>query len=113
MATDTKQIELSDILALRFECNRCKSVLSISPEVYSTVVEEERRQRDMPVFFLRCPVCRNEWGAYQHPLTTFVNELRNATSRMREFKDEREKQNKEKEGFSLTLEIRDEETEHE
>jgi hypothetical protein len=57
MTTQTKKfLELSDILALRFECKKCGSELLISSL-------RDISNRDEQGKLSNCPVCRNPWAS--------------------------------------------------
>jgi len=57
MTTQTKKfIELSDILALRFECKECHSELLISSL-------RDISKREQQGKLNTCPVCRKEWAS--------------------------------------------------
>jgi len=76
MSERRSSIELTEILALRFECKKCKSVLVVSPEKYSKWEEQTRQERQkLKPALTDCPVCGEEWISEQLTVTEFVKKL--------------------------------------
>jgi len=105
MTSDTwKHIELTDILALRFECKECGSVLSVPLEKYSEWALRYNAHRDrVKPPLSECPVCGDPWAfvdGSDHctPVTLFVERLNELVGVLQ--KKERAP------GFSMTLEIK-------
>ncbi len=113
-ATNTKAIELADILALRFECKNCKSVLSVPLERFSESAQRyysDREKKVTPPPLKVCPVCGCEWGLVDNKAgssSDYVTPLTKFLERIKELIEQSQKP-KGAPGFSLTLEIKDEE----
>src|SRR6266446_6238000 len=75
--TRRKPIELTDVLALRFECKKCGTILAVSlkefserHELYMLQKRKEPQKAKLP--FADCPVCAHTWASQQVVLAEFV-----------------------------------------
>jgi hypothetical protein len=93
-----RSIELADILALRFQCKKCASALTVPLEEFSQWEERQRAQRNkLKPALTECPVCGELWAGYQPKVTNFVNDLQSLAAMV-----------KEAHGLSLALEVKGE-----
>jgi transcription elongation factor Elf1 len=102
MTTQTKRfIELSDILALRFECKECHSELLVSSL-------QDISKRDEQGKLNNCPVCRKPWASIGGSTCELaIAEFLTALNKLRGMLGIH--QGAFPAGFSLTVEIKDKE----
>jgi hypothetical protein len=94
-----RYIELSDVLGLKFDCRDCGATLTIPASRDMSKTEEWGKLNT-------CPVCRNPWATigsstYQPTIAEFTAKLRRLQETMATAPV----------GFTLTLEVNNEEAE--